>query len=158
VVAVLLGIDEFEGRSSFKTWIFQILINRAKTKGQREHRNLSFPDVSSLTDHENDVAIEPEQFPTSGPLTGHWATPPITWEENTPERRLLSKESLTQIEKAIHKLPSNQGQVIILRDIEGLNSEEICNILNITPTNLRVLLHRARSKIRTALEEYLKEL
>ena len=156
-LAVLQGITRFEGRSSLKTWIFKILTNRAKTKGQRESRYVSFSDAASLTDQEKDLAMEPERFHTSGPQSGHWAIPPTTWDEHTPERLLMSKESLAQIEKAIHTLPSNQRQVIILRDIEGVDSEEISQILNITSTNQRVLLHRARSKIRQVLEEHLEK-
>jgi len=155
-MAVLEGIHRFEGRSSLKTWIFQILKNRAKTKGKREHRYVSFSDLASSTDQEEDGTMEPERFHTSGHLTGHWAIPPTTWDENTPERLLVSKESLAQIEQAIQALPSNQRQVIVLRDIEGVDSEEVCQILNITATNQRVLLHRARSKVRGVLNQYLQ--
>ena len=156
-LAVLEGIDRFEGRSSLKTWIFQILTNRAKSRGQREHRYVPFSDVSSPFGQEEDHAIEPEQFHATGPLKGHWAISPTTWDEDTPERLLLSKESLLHIEKAIQALPTIQRQIMILRDIEGIDSEEICNIFQITPTNQRVLLHRARSKVRMALGQYLQE-
>jgi RNA polymerase sigma-70 factor (ECF subfamily) len=155
-MAVLEGIHRFEGRSSLKTWIFQILKNRAKTKGKREHRYVPFSDVASSTDQEEDGTMELERFHTSGHLTGHWAIPPTTWDENTPERLLVSKESLAQIEQAIQTLPPNQRQVIILRDIEGGDSEEVCQILNITSTNQRVLLYRARSKVRRVLNQYLQ--
>ncbi len=157
-MAVLKGIHRFEGRSSLKTWIFQILQNLAKTKGKREHRYVSFSDVANSTDQEEDGRMEPERFHTSGHLTDHWVIPPTTWDENTPERMLVSKESLAQIEHAIQALPSNQRQVIILRDIEGVDSEGVCQILNITSTNQRVLLHRARSKVRRALNPYLQGL
>jgi len=155
-IAVLEGIHRFEGRSSLKTWIFRILQNLAKTKGKREQRYMSFSDVGSSTDQEEDSAMESKAFHTSGHLTGHWTMPPTTWDENTPERLLVSKQSLAQIEKTIQSLPSNQQQVIVLRDIEGVDSEEICQILNITSTNQRVLLHRARSKVRQALNPYLQ--
>lgn len=153
-IAVLKGIHRFEGRSSLKTWIFRILQNLAKTKGKREHRYLSFFDVGGSTDAEEDSRIEPERVPTSSQVTSPRATSPTTYHENTPERLLGSKQSLVQIEQAIQALPSNQRQVIILRDIEGLDSEEICQILNITATNQRVLLHRARSKVRLALNPF----
>ena len=156
-LAILQGITRFEARSSLKTWLLKILTNRAKTRGQRESRYVSFSYAAGLTDQENDVAIEPERFHTSGPLKGHWAIPPTTWDEHTPERILLAKESLAQIEQVIHTLPSNQRQVIILHDIEGLDSEEICHILGITPTHQRVLLHRARSRVRRVLEGYLQD-
>ena len=155
-MAVLKGIHRFEGRSSLKTWIFQILQNLAKTKGKREHRYVSFFDVGSSTDPEENGGIEPERVRTSNHLTSHQAISPTTRDENTPERLLVAKESLAQIEQAIQALPSNQRQVIVLRDIEGVDSEEACQILNITSTNQRVLLHRARSKVRRALNPYLQ--
>ena len=155
-IAVLDGIHRFEGRSSLKTWIFQILQNLAKTKGKREHRYVSFFDVGSSTDPEENGGIEPERVRTSSHLTSHQTISPTTRDENTPERLLVAKESLAQIEQAIKALPSNQRQVIVLRDIEGVDSEEVCQILNITSTNQRVLLHRARSKVRRALSPYLQ--
>ncbi len=156
-MAVLQGLTHFEGRSSLKTWIFRILTNRAKTRGQRENRYVSFSYAANQSDQEEDMAMEPERFHTSGHLTGHWVIPPTTWDENTPERLLLSKESLAQLKQAIQTLPANQGQVIILRDIEEIDSEEVCQFLNITQTNQRVLLHRARSKVRFALNHYLQD-
>jgi len=155
-MAVLEGIHRFEGRSSLKTWIFQILQNLARTKGKREHRYISFSDVGNSTDQEKEGGIELERIGTSDHLRSHQAFSPTTRDELTPERLLISKESLTQIEHAIQALPSNQRQVIILRDIEGIDSEEICQLLNITATNQRVLLHRARSKVRQALHPYLQ--
>lgn len=155
-VGVLEGIHRFEGRSSLKTWLFQILTNRAKTRGKREKRYVSFSETTPGSDQEDDLALEPERFHTSGHLTGHWALPPNTWDEHTPERLLLSKEGMAQVEQAIHTLPANQRQVMILRDIEGIDSEEICNLLHITQTNQRVLLHRGRSKVRWALNDYIQ--
>ena len=155
-VGVLEGIHRFEGRSSLKTWLFQILTNRAKTRGKREKRYVSFSETTPGSDQEDDLALEPERFHTSGHLTGHWALPPNTWDEHTPERLLLSKEGMAQMEQAIHTLPANQRQVMILRDIEGIDSEEICNLLHITQTNQRVLLHRGRSKVRWALNDYIQ--
>ena len=157
-IAVLDGIHRFEGRSSLKTWIFQILQNLAKTKGKREHRYISFSDFGHSTDSEAEGGIEPEQVRTSRSVTGHRTLLPTSWDQNTPERLLLEKESLGQIEQAIQGLPSNQQQVIVLRDIEGLDSEAVCQMLNITSTNQRVLLHRARSKVRQALRPYLQGL
>ncbi len=155
-LAVLDGIHRFEGRSSLKTWIFQILQNLAKTKGKREHRYISFSDFGRSTDPEEDGGMEPEQVRTSSQVTNHGTLPPTSWDQDTPERLLVEKESLDQIEQAIQVLPSNQRQVIVLRDIEGLDSEAVCQMLNITSTNQRVLLHRARSKVRLALRPYLQ--
>ncbi len=153
-LAVLEGIAGFEGRSSLKTWFFHILTNRAKTRGQREKRYVPFSEKATQSDTEGNPPREPERFRTSGHLAGHWAITPTTWHEYTPERLLLSKEALAQLEEAIQTLPANQRQVMVLRDIEGIDSEEICKYLNITPTNQRVLLHRARSKVRWALNQY----
>ena len=154
-LGVLEGIDGFEGRSSLRTWIFRILTNRAKTRGQRENRYVPFSDATNQTEEESDPTHEPEWFHASGHLNGHWAIPPSTWDENTPERLLLSKESLELIEKTVQRLPDAQRQIIVLHDLEGIDSEEICKGLNISPTNQRVLLHRARSKVRTVLNQYL---
>ncbi len=155
-IGVLEGIHRFEGRSSLKTWIFRILTNRAKTRGKRESRYVSFTETTPQNDEEGDLAMEPERFHPSGHLAGHWVIPPTTWDEQTPERLLLSKEGMAHVEKAIHTLPTNQRQVMILRDIEGVDSVEVCTLLNITETNQRVLLHRARTKVRRALKEYLR--
>lgn len=155
-MGVVEGIHRFEGRSSLKTWIFQILTNRAKTRGKRESRYVSFSEATVPGDEDDDLGLEPERFHKSGALAGHWALPPSTWDEQTPERRLLSKEGMALMEKAIHALPANQRQVMILRDIEGIESEEICALLNISQSNQRVLLHRARTKVRSALNDYLK--
>jgi len=154
-LGVLQGLDRFEGRSSLKTWIFRILTNRAKTRGQRERRSIPF---SSLADRETDPsepAVDPSRFQSDDDRFPHgWASPPASWDE-VPEERLLSTETLSKVEEAIAELPEMQRLVITLRDIEGWSSQEVCNFLDISETNQRVLLHRARSKVRRALEEYL---
>jgi len=155
-IAVLEGIHRFEGRSSLKTWLFRILQNIAKTKGKREHRYVSFIDAEDAPGQEKTSAMEPERLPTSKSVTGGQAIPSTTGDDHTPERLLVSKQSLAQIEQAIQALPSDQRKVIVLRDIEGVESEEVCQILHITPTNQRVLLHRARTKVRQALYPYLQ--
>ena len=154
-LGVLEGLSRFEGRSSFKTWLFRILTNRAKTRGQRESRYEPFSSKSGLGDDNPDPVVEPDRFVQNGFWVDHWVSPPGAWDEKTPERLLLSKEGREQIEKAIQMLPTTQRQVITLRDIEGLTSKEICNILELSETNQRVLLHRARSRVRQILEEYL---
>jgi len=146
-LAVLEGIDRFEGRSSLKTWLFRILTNRAKTRGMRERRSLPF---SSLESDEGAVDVDrfrgpEEQWP------GHWSAPP----RGFPEERLLANETRGVIEQAIAQLPPTQRTVITLRDVEGWSSEEVCNALTLSETNQRVLLHRARSAVRAALERYL---
>ena len=156
-MGVFEGIHRFESRSSFKTWLFRILTNRAKTRGIRESRyEPSGLNVTSMAADEG-PSLEDSLFVGEGSGKGHWADPPQAWEPDTPERVLLSKECRAAIEHAIENLPASQRQVITLRDIEGVSSEEICNILGISETNQRVLLHRARTKVRRELEPYIQE-
>jgi RNA polymerase sigma-70 factor (ECF subfamily) len=152
-LAVLTGIERFEGRSALKTWLFRILTNKAKTRGQREARTVPFSALAGDGD-EDETAVEVDRF--LGPHSsepGGWATPP----RGVPEDALLATETRARIEEAIAELPPNQRAVITLRDVEGLSAEEACNVLGLTETNQRVLLHRARAKVRTALERYLEE-
>ncbi len=155
-LAVLEGLKRFEGRSALKTWIYRILINQAKTRGIRESRSVPFSPLGASTEDADEPAVDPSRFRSTGYWADHWAEPPGAWDDDTPEKLLLSKEGLAQIEKAIEALPPTQRQVITLRDVEGLSSEEVCNILAISETNQRVLLHRARSRVRRALERYLE--
>jgi RNA polymerase sigma-70 factor (ECF subfamily) len=153
-VGVLKGLDGFEGRSSLRTWVFRILVNTAKTRGQREARSVPF---SSLWTPEADAepVIDPGRFlPEGDPRVGHWAEPPAGW-GSIPESRLLSRETLARIGEAIEDLPPNQREVIRMRDVLGWTSAEVRNALDISETNQRVLLHRARAKVRRALEDYL---
>lgn len=149
--AVLNGIDRFEGRSSLKTWVFSILANRAKTRAKRDRRTIPFSELEPTRVPE--AALEPERFrsPDDPRWPGHWAIPPQPW----PEDRLLAAETRNRLAEAIEQLPAGQRAVISLRDVEGWSAEEVCNALGVTETNQRVLLHRARSKVRTALEDYL---
>lgn len=155
-VGVLEGLSRFEGRSSLKTWIFRILTNRAKTRGQRERRYEPMGLGGDSGDNLDGPAVDPDRFLKSGYFVDHWVSQPNAWEDETPERLILSKETRAQIEKAIEALPPTQRQVITLRDIEEVSSQEVCNILDITETNQRVLLHRARSKVRRTLEPYME--
>lgn len=155
-IGVLEGLDRFEGRSSLKTWIFRILTNKAKTRGVRESRHVSFSTVGASDAEDDEPAVDPARFQSTGYWVDHWAVPPSKWDEETPEKLLLSKESGMYIEKAIDALPPSQKQVLVMRDVEGMSSEGACNILGLSETNQRVLLHRARSKVRRALERYLE--
>jgi len=151
-IGVLRGLDRFEGRSSLKTWIFTILTNRAKTRAQREGRYASLTPLWDGESEDNEPAVTPEHFSSEG----HWHgdSMPNRWDV-IPEDRLLSKETLQVIDDAINMLPPGQREVIRLRDVDGWSSAEVRNVLDISETNQRVLLHRARSKVRRALEQYL---
>ena len=150
-LGVLNGIDRFEARSSLKTWIFRILVNRAKTKGVRERRSAPF---SSLDGDEQQPSVDPSRFSDGSRSGGAWSAPPESW-EGIPEQRLLSGETAGFVDEAIALLPERQRAVITLRDIRGFTAQETCEVLGLTEANQRVLLHRARSKVRARLEEYL---
>src|SRR3954447_18288627 len=154
-MAVLSGVDRFEGRSSVKTWIFRILTNRAKRRAEREGRCVPF---SSLTSEDEDWAgaVPAERFRHPG-YPGHWTVPPGDW-RTIPDARLLSRETVEQFRRAMADLPPRQQQVLALRDVEGWASDEVCVALDLSEGNQRVLLHRARSKVRASMEPYLDEL
>jgi RNA polymerase sigma-70 factor, ECF subfamily len=146
-LAVLEGIERFEGRSSLKTWIFRILVNTAITRGRKEVRSVP---VSSLASDDEDGAgptVEPSRFGADGA----WAAMPAEW----PEERLLSREAGEVIEGAIRDLPPRQEQVVTLRDVEGWSAAEVAGLLELSEANQRVLLHRGRAKVRAALDAYL---
>jgi RNA polymerase sigma-70 factor, ECF subfamily len=153
-LAVLNGLDRFEGRSSLKTWIFRILTNIAKTRGQREGRTLPFSALEN-PGRVPEAALDADRFldPEHPRWPGHWAVRPEPW----PEDALVAAETQAVVAEAIEALPPAQRAVISLRDVEGWSSEEVRNALELSETNQRVLLHRARSKVRRALESYLGE-
>lgn len=156
-LGVLQGIQRFEGRSSLKTWIFTILANRARTRGERESRSIPFSALVSEEASGNDPAVDADQFrDAADQWPGHWRTPLRKW-GSSPESQLLSAEAMSHMQKAIDALPQAQKLVVSLRDVKEWSAEEVCNVLHITETNQRVLLHRGRSKVRRALESYLKE-
>lgn len=153
-LAVLQGIDRFEGRSSLKTWIFRIMMNRARTRATREGRSIPFAAFAADAEGE-EAAVGPEFFIDSGRNAGHWAAMPGSW-ERLPEEQLLDGETRARIQQAIDALPPGQRAVITLRDVEGWSSADVCNILDISETNQRVLLHRARSRVRRELTVWLE--
>lgn len=158
-LGVLKGLDRFEGRSSLKTWIFTILTNRAKTRAQREKRTMPFSGFQNPDSLETgEPSVDPERFnpPNAPAWANHWLFKPTPW-EYSPESSLLARELRAQIEQAIAVLPPGPRAVINMRDLDGWTSEEVCNILGISETNQRVLLHRARSKVRRAIEIYFDE-
>jgi RNA polymerase sigma factor, sigma-70 family len=155
-IGILQGIRRFEGRSSLRTWMYRILTNIAKTRGQREGRSVPF---SSLAGEDIDApSVEAEWFQPAGERwEGHWSSLPSDW-SGMPEERLLGGETLSVIGRTLEALPAMQAEVIRLRDVLGWSSEEVRNALDISETNQRVLLHRARARVRKALEEHLEVL
>jgi RNA polymerase sigma-70 factor (ECF subfamily) len=151
-LGVLNGIDRFEGRSSLRTWILRILVNIAKTRGVREARSIPF---ASLAPEGDEPAVDPERFRSADdPFPGHWRAYPANW-QRLPEEALAERETLDVVLATIHQLPPPQRIVITMRDIQGCDSEEVCEALDVSEGNQRVLLHRARSKVRSALERHL---
>ena len=138
-LGVLRGIAAFEGRSSVRTWLFRILVNRARTTGARERRSVAIGDSVP--------AVDRSRFDA----TGHWAAPPERWVEEA-EDRVDAAKLADRLRSAIGDLPGRQREVVLLRDVEGLSSEEVCGVLEISESNQRVLLHRARSRLRQVLE------
>jgi RNA polymerase sigma-70 factor, ECF subfamily len=154
-MAVIEGLHRFAGRSSLRTWIFGIMIHKAKDRGVREKRHTTFSAFESF-DEENEEAVDPSRFHQSGEWAGHWAFPPQPWDDQTPEKLLASKQAIHAMNQAINALPATLKDVLILRDVEGIDAKEACEILKITETNLYVRLHRARERVRQAVETYLE--
>lgn len=155
-VGVLNGIDRFEPRASLKTWIFRILMNRARTSAKREGRSVPFSEAWESSSDPDEPTPDLDRFVAArGPDEpgGWWISPPGNWGAS-PERAILAAETRTYVAEAIAALPPQQREVITLRDVEGWSSGEVRNVLNISEINERVLLHRARSKVRQALERY----
>jgi RNA polymerase sigma-70 factor, ECF subfamily len=148
--AVLSAVDRFQGRSTLKTWIFRILINRAKTRGNQERRTIP---ASSLHDHEEGSSVvDPALFQgPDGEEPGGWVQSPRPWQD--PERRLASLEVRERLRAALEELPERQRLVVGLRDVDGFSAEDVCELLELKPTHQRVLLHRARLSLRDALDE-----
>lgn len=156
-MAVLEGIHRFEGRSSLKTWVFRILMNRAKTQGVRESRYVEFPGQLHETEQGGAAAAE-ESFVLGGEgWTGSCLNMASSQLNDSPERNIIKKELAQRIAAAIQVLPAMQRKVIVLRDVEGFESEEVCRMLGLSDTNQRVLLHRARTKVRQALQPYMEQ-
>ena len=152
-LGILKGLERFEGRSSLRTWMYRIVANIAKTRGQRDGRSIPF----SALEGDTGSGIDPGWFQTAAERApDDWRTLPDDW-RGLPEERLAARETLEQIGRAIDDLPPMQAEVLRLRDVLGWTSEEVRNALELTETNQRVLLHRARGRVRRALQEYLHE-
>jgi RNA polymerase sigma-70 factor, ECF subfamily len=151
-LGVLNGIDRFEGRSSLKTWIMRIVVNIAMTRGEREARTIPFSAFASEAD---EPAVDPDRFrDESDGFPGHWRAYPGNW-ASLPDEALLGRETLRVVVSAIEELPAAQRVVITMRDVAGCSAEEVCGTLDVSEGNQRVLLHRARSHVRNALERHL---
>lgn len=153
-LGVIQGIDRFEARSSLRTWMFRILTNLARRRGEREGRTRPFSSFVVAVEA-GEPSVEPDRFIASGRWAGYWASPPVG--HDVPEARILAAEAGDRLVSAIDALPLAQRAVITLRDLEGLSASEVCELLDISEVNQRVLLHRARSKTRARLEDYLDE-
>jgi RNA polymerase sigma-70 factor (ECF subfamily) len=151
-IGILKGLRTFEGRSSLRTWMYKIVTNLAKTRGVREGRSLPFSALAG-----DDDPVDPSWFQGSKDrFPGHWRTFPDDW-RGIPEDRLLGQETLDHISRALDGMPAAQAEVVRLRDVLGWSSDEVCNALDLTETNQRVLLHRGRNRIRRELDAYLSE-
>jgi RNA polymerase sigma-70 factor, ECF subfamily len=157
-LGVLEGLDRFEGRARFTTWMFRILVNRAKTRGERERRTVPFATLAAGEASGEPAAVAPDRFlgADHDRWPHHWAMPPRRWEES-PEHNLATAETLSLVKEAIDTLPPMQRLVISMRDLDGWDGPDVCNALGVSETNQRVLLHRARSRVRGALEAYFAE-
>jgi RNA polymerase sigma-70 factor (ECF subfamily) len=155
-LAALKGLDRFEGRSMLRTWLASIALNKARTRGTREGRIVPFALLRRRYEEGGGPALDPDRFQgRRGERPGWWASPPVAWDD--PQSQLEANETRDVMLKAIRDLPPRQREVITLRDISGWDAEEVRNALDLSETNQRVLLHRARSKVREALEEHLKQ-
>ncbi len=155
-LAVVTGLHRFEGRSSLRTWVFAIVVNRARTTGSREARSIAW---SQLADSDDGHTVDPGRFQgADGEYPGHWSSvgAPARW-AGDPERRLLDREARALVEAALDRLPERQRITVTLRDVVGLGAEETCRMLGVTAQNQRVLLHRGRAAVRDALETYYQE-
>jgi RNA polymerase sigma-70 factor (ECF subfamily) len=147
-LAVIDGIDRFEERSSLKTWIFSILTNQARRRAKQDARTRAWSSIFEV-DMGEELSTEPERFDGSG----HWKRPPTRWKLD-PEERVIKQKLLEVVQGALEALPTSQRTVVWLRDVEGLSSDEVCRVLDISAGNQRVLLHRGRVAVRKAVEAY----
>jgi RNA polymerase sigma-70 factor (ECF subfamily) len=151
-LAVFAGIDRFEGRSSLVTWVFSIVLNRARTRASREGRLVGLPALLAGTEP-GGRAVDVTEFKPDG----HWLEIPSLWDELNPERIVGGRQLWDHVTSAIERLPAGQRAVIILRDMEGREAEEACTLLGISAENQRVLLHRARGRIRQTIDALIGE-
>jgi RNA polymerase sigma-70 factor (ECF subfamily) len=158
-LGVIRGIDRFEQRSTVKTWLYRILLNVARTKGVREHRSIPFSTAAGALAEGDAPTFDPDRFRADvpgEPYPGGWRAFPPAWEDQ-PEARLLGRETMDVVAAVLQTLPPAQREVLTLRDVEGWSGPEVCEALSLSEVNQRVLLHRARARVRSALERYFGE-
>jgi RNA polymerase sigma-70 factor (ECF subfamily) len=156
-LAVIKGISGFEGRAPLKSWIFSILANQARRMAVREAKRAQIEDGIAQQLGPDPNAPEGDDDEPGMGANGKWEIPPVPWGFENPEAIMLREETLGVIEGALETMPSAQRQVVLLRDVEGLGAEEVCNVLGVSETNVRVLLHRGRARVRRALDAYAKQ-
>jgi RNA polymerase sigma-70 factor (ECF subfamily) len=149
--AVIRSIDSFEQRSSLKTWIYRIMLNKVRTLAPREAKIVPFAAMGHTSDGHHQ-SVDRDRLMAQG-APGHWTTPPPEW-QRLPADQLEAQETLDSIVNAIEQLPPAQQEVVTLRDVQGWTADEVCNTLGISSVNQRVLLHRGRTALRTILEEH----
>ena len=155
-IGFLESLERFEGRASVRTWLYRILLNKARTRQSKDARTVPFSSVE-----EEGIPYEPSVDPgrlrgSDDQWPGHWVSAPPSWSD-IPENRFLASETFSVVDEALRGLPPAQREVVTLRDIDGWSSTEVCNVLGLSETNQRVLLHRGRSRVREALERHLSE-
>jgi RNA polymerase sigma-70 factor (ECF subfamily) len=144
-IAVVRALPRFEGRSSLRTWVLQIVCNTAKTRRRKDQRTIAAGDAAEV----EDLALA-GRFQADG----HWQTPPAHWQASSPEQYLEQEQLKSVIDQAVQKLPESQRTVLTLCDIEGVDMDEVCKILEVTESNGRVLLHRARTRVWSAIDKF----
>lgn len=154
-LAVIRGVDRFEGRSSLRTWVYRILVNTARKRGAREGRTVPWGSLG-LGVEDRGPTVDPRRFRGADDLhPGHWRSIPREW--GSPEGEVLASEVRTRLRDAVDALPVRQRAVVVLRDVSGLGSEEVCQMLGLSAANQRVLLHRGRAAVRARLAAYLEK-
>lgn len=152
-IALVKGIDRFEGRSTLRTWLFKVLVNIAKTRGVRD-RTMMAAELAAAP-YPDGATVDPARFRPSGDQwPRHWVAPPAAWPD-TPEGSVLSAEMMDVTRRELDRLPERQRMVVTLRDVFGFDADEVCTLLSLTTANQRVLLHRGRARVRECLADYL---
>lgn len=152
-LAVVTGLDGFSGDAQLKTWIISIVVNKARTRAVRDARVRNFSDMQRSFDDDGDAGFDLDRFAQSGA----WIDPPLPWQSVTPERIVEGRQLVAHVGEHLDRLPANQRAAVLLRDVQGLDASEVCSALGVTEGHLRVLLHRARTRLLAALEATIGE-